>query len=186
MRKGRVAGILLLAASLALAAEPSAKLASQSVYQLGSSWTDARGQKVELASLSGHPVLLAMVYTSCQMSCPLTIEQMKKIEAKLDPKAKANARFVIVSFDPARDTPKRLAEVAKERGLGGAGWALLTGKDDDVRELAAAIGFKYERLEGGDFTHSNLLTVLGPDGAIRAQVSGTEGDPAAAVKQLQP
>lgn len=179
MRKGL---ITLLLASVAMAAEP---LDTHSVYHLDSKWTDARGEQVELSSLAGHPVVLAMVYTSCQMSCPLTIDQMKRIEAKLDPKARANARFVLVSFDPARDTPKRLAEVARERRLTGANWVLLTGTDDSVRELAAVLGFKFERLESGDFTHSNILTVLGRDGVIKTQLSGTDADLAAAAHAVQ-
>ncbi|MFT3836868.1 MAG: SCO family protein [Myxococcaceae bacterium] len=179
MRKGLMT---LLLASAAFAAEP---LDTHSVYQLDAKWTDARGKKVELASLAGHPVVLAMVYTSCQMSCPLTIDQMKRIEAKLDPKARAQARFVLVSFDPARDTPKRLAEVARERRLTGSNWVLLSGSDDSVRELAAVIGFKFERLESGDFTHSNILTVLDAGGVIKTQVSGTDADIVAAAHAVQ-
>ena len=177
--------VAVLGALVAAGAEPAPKFSSESLYQLGSSFLDATGKKVELSSLAGHPVLLSMVYTNCQATCPLTIARMKAIASKLDAKTKASARFVLVSFDPKRDTPARLATVAKERALPAPAWVLLTGTDDAVRELAAALSFKYQPVEGGEFVHSTQLTVLGPDGVIRAQVSGDEATPEAAIQAMQ-
>ncbi len=176
---------VLLWATVALGGPPPLRFGGDSLYQLGSTWQDAAGTRARLDRLAGHPVLLAMIYTSCQASCPLTISEMQAIEKKLSPAARAQVRFVLVSFDPARDTPARLSEVAAEHHLPAPGWVLLTGKADGVRELAAVLGFRYQPLEGGEFTHSNLLTVLGPDGVIRAQLSGTGQDPAELLKALE-
>ncbi len=175
----------LLLATSALADKPEPKPATDSLYQLSAKWTDQAGKRATLDQQQGHPVLLALVYTSCQASCPLTLSEMQAVEAKLSPAAKAKARFVVVSFDPARDTPKKLAELAKKHHLAAPNWVLLTGTEDGVRELTAVLGFRFEKLEGGEFTHSNLLTVLGPDGVIRAQLEGTGKDPAELVKALE-
>ena len=44
-------------------------------------------------------------------------------------------------------------------------------------ELAAALGFKYKKIEGGEFSHSNLITVMDQEGKIRHQQSGLKKDP---------
>ena len=168
-----------------IAADRPPRWPSESVYHLVSRWTDQAGKQAPLSRFAGHPVLLAMVYTQCEASCPITVSQMRAIEAKLSPKAREAVRLVLVSFDPARDTRERLAEVAAERHLGSPRWTLLTGAQDQVDELAVVLGFKYQRLEGGDFSHSNLLTVLGPDGVIRGQLNGLGQDPQGLIEAIQ-
>ena len=59
------------------AAQP---LSGASVYNLSSRWTDQDGKTVELKSLSGKPVVIAMAYTSCKDICPLIVANMVAIE----------------------------------------------------------------------------------------------------------
>jgi protein SCO1/2 len=153
--------------------------ANPSLYDaLTSTWTTQKGEHVKLASLAGKPVVIAMIYAHCRAMCPLTIADMKSIERKL---GKGEARFVLVSFDPARDTPELLKQLALDDKLDD--WTLLGGSDGDVRELAAVLGVKY-RKAGDEFVHSAIITVLDERGAIIAQQVGTQRDDAALVEQV--
>lgn len=148
-----------------------------SVYDLEASWRDQSGATRSLASLRGAPVLLAMVYTHCTATCPLAVAELKRIAA-LEP----GVRLVLVSLDPARDDPERLARYAADHALDASRWTLLTGSDSDVRDLAATLSVRYRRVTPDDLAHSNLITLLDREGRIVRQTSGLMDD--AAVAQL--
>lgn len=148
-----------------------------SVYDLEASWRDQSGATRSLASLRGAPVLLAMVYTHCTATCPLAVAELKRIAA-LEP----GVRLVLVSLDPARDDPERLARYAADHALDASRWTLLTGSDSDVRDLAATLSVRYRRVTPDDLAHSNLITLLDREGRIVRQTSGPMDD--AAVTQL--
>lgn len=142
-----------------------------SLYDLTSTWKDSHGTTRSLASLGGRPVALAMIYTHCGASCPLTLMEMKRIEASTD----SRVALVFVSLDPSRDTPTELAEYAREHGLSADRWTLLSGTDDTIRELAAALGVRYRQLSTDEIAHSNLVTLLDAHGKVAAQSAGPEG-----------
>ena len=74
--------------------------------------------------------------------------------------------FVLVSLDPARDTPAQLAKFAASFRLDPAAWTLLTGDDEQVRELAALLGIRYRAEEDAQISHSNTYLVLDADGRM--------------------
>lgn len=140
-------------------------ITSASVYNLEGEWWDARGERAGLQRLAGRPQVVAMVYTSCAQACPAIVAEMKRVEASLGADA-PHVGFVLASMDPERDTPGKLAEFARRAGLDAERWTLLGAADDDVLELAAVLGVQYRRLPDGEFTHSNILTVLDANGEI--------------------
>jgi len=140
-----------------------------SVYDLGSAWRDQSSAPRTLSSLKGHPQLLALVYTSCVSTCPLTVSAMQLVEAK----ASGDVGFVLVSLDPARDGPAQLTEFAKQHGLSSR-WTLLSGDEKSVRELAAVLGVKYRRVSPNEIDHTSTLTVLDSAGRTVAQFAETD------------
>jgi len=82
--------------------------------------------------------------------------------------------MVMVSFDTERDTTEVLKKFRETRALD-KNWILLRGNDDAVRELAALLGVKFKRETDGQFAHSNLITILSPDGEIVHQRAGLSG-----------
>lgn len=160
--------------------------ASGSLYVLDQAWTDQGGEVVRLTDLAGRPRVVAMAYTSCVYACPRIIAEMKQIESALaDADPERAPGFVLFSIDPARDTPARLAEFAEQAGLDPARWTLLTGSEEQVLELSVLLGVKYRATESGDFAHSNLVTVLDGEGAVRARVEGLDTDVTPAVDALR-
>ena len=156
-------------------ASPATALPARSIYQLDASWTTDSGQPFHLADLRGRPVVLAMFFTSCGYACPRIVSDMTRIRATLPVDVRNRAMFVLVSFDDQRDTVPMLHAYREQHELSSSNWVLLRGAPDDIRELAAVLGVKYKKNASGMYEHSNLITVLDPDGGIAHQRSGLEG-----------
>lgn len=138
-----------------------------SIYELGLVLHDAHGERIGLDVHRGKPVLLTMFYASCSIACPALIEDVRRTLAAMPP----DVHVVLVSFDPARDTPARLAELAAARGLD-ARWTLAAPDEADARELAAAIGYRYRKLDNGEFFHGSTILLLDADGRPLARTEG--------------
>lgn len=174
-----------------LEADPAvaASLHGLPLYDLGSSWTTQQGDSIVLGDLAGRVRVVALVYTSCHGTCPLIVAELKRIEAAVPPGRVGEVGFVLVSLDPARDTPGRLARWATDNHLDQARWTLLNGSDGTVRELAATLGVRYQVQPDGEVAHANVITVLDAGGLVVHQQT-TLGDGAIAtsaiVNQLLP
>ena len=150
----------------------SAPLADKSIYQLGSKWTSDVGREVKLGVLRGRPQIVAMFFTTCEYACPIIVEKMIAIEQALPEALRGNVDFLLVTFDVERDTPELLKAYRAKKHLPTARWTLLRGKEDDVRELAALLGINYQRDARGQFSHSNVITILNPEGEVAFQQTG--------------
>src|SRR5687767_2928031 len=75
--------------------------------------TDHDGRPVSLGSYRGVPVLLFFGYTHCPDVCPLTLD---KLTRALRTAGVENVRILLVTLDPARDTPAVLKAYASRFG----------------------------------------------------------------------
>ena len=149
-----------------------------SIYHSETRWTDQRGRERTLRSLAGRVQVVAMLYTSCAYACPRLMLDLKRIEGELGPGYADDVHFLVVSIDPARDSPERLAEFARGSRLDPSRWTLLSGDPGDIRELAVLLGIQYRETAPGEWVHSNLLTVLDPEGVVIHRQLGLGADPA--------
>ena len=95
------------------------------------SLVDQDGRPVSLDSYRGHPVLLFFGYTRCPDVCPTTLTKLTK--AMKDAGGNADdIRILLITVDPANDTPGTLRDYTRHFGPAVAG---LTG---DSAALAAA------------------------------------------------
>lgn len=179
------AGVLRTAAAdRCCAPEAAARpLSDKSVYQLDATWTDDAGRPLKLADLSGHPVVLTMFFANCEYACPILVNDNKRLLAGLAPAMRDQVRFVLVSFDTARDTPAALHAYRDRMGLP-ADWMLLHGDAGNVRELAMLLGVRYKQDARGQFSHSNLITVLNAGGEIAFQREGLNTDVSETAKAM--
>jgi protein SCO1 len=136
-----------------------------SIYHLESEWWDQHGEHRRLGSLAGRVQVVSMVYTHCAYTCPRILAEMKRIESETAG-AGPGVGFVLVSIDPERDTPGRLAHFAGSTRLDPDRWTLLGGDDGDVLELSMLLGIRYRREGESEFSHSNTMLVLDPAGEI--------------------
>ncbi len=166
---------------------PSGPSSEGSLYELESVWKSQDGNAVRLDALGGKTRVFAMGYTSCQYACPRIIADLQRIEKALDEKGIGADKVEIsfISIDPVVDTPERLKALETEYGMDARRWLLLTGDEDGVLELAVALGMKYRKTTAMDFAHSNIITVLAPDGRIVYQTPEIGSDLSEALQAIE-
>jgi protein SCO1/2 len=93
----------------------------------------------------------------------VTIADIKQTLDALPAAAQRDVRVLLVSFDPARDTPTVLAGLGQQHHLDDR-WTLAVPSETDARTLAATIGVKYRKLDDGQMAHNIAITVLDGEG----------------------
>jgi protein SCO1/2 len=146
-----------------------AKWPPMSLFHLESTWINHNSKEIKMENLSGRPSIIAMVYTSCEHTCPMIIAKLIEIQKSIKEKERKNINLVLVSFDPDADTPKALSAYKKQRVLSDE-WSLFTGKKTAIRSLAAILGVSYKEISKGVFSHSNVITLLNKNGEIISQI----------------
>jgi protein SCO1/2 len=149
------------------AEEKSKPFPSNSIFWLNSDWVRHDGIHIHLSELGETPTIVSMVFLSCKYSCPLTIQDMKEIDRDLQKSAKKPYKMVLISIDPDRDTPKAMNAFIKGRHLDPSRWILLSSTAENIRELAAALGYSYKKDQAMDFAHSMLTWVFDKNGVKR-------------------
>ena len=118
-----------------------------------------------------------MIYSTCPHACPMTISKVKEIESSIDKVSKEGYKIVLASFDPKRDTPEKLKKYRQTRNLDPNRWMFLSAPNDGTaRELAVVLGISYKQLEDGEFSHSNVISLLDKQGVIKAKVESLSGN----------
>lgn len=176
--------IILAIGLLAAASAVSADLPRDSLYHVRTNFISHDGKEFTLSDLQGHPVVVTMAYTRCQFTCPMIVAKLKKIESALkkDPKL----RILIISFDHKRDTPESMTKFLKDKDLDPSRWIMAKGKTSgDVREIASLLEINYKEERNGEFSHSNVIALLGKNGVKRSVVYGVSADHNDLVKEAK-
>ncbi len=149
------------------------------------SFTDSTGRTVSLRELlrEGKPVVLTLVYYRCPALCGLvltgTVQALKQAGLALG----EDFRAVTVSIDPT-ETPEMAAE--RKRGhlqalglpSGSEAWSFLTGREEDIRPLAEAVGFRYAYdAQLQQYAHAAVIFVLTPEGRLSRYLYGVQYPP---------
>ncbi len=175
MKKWALGFILIFVVGGNLMAEDF--IPKDSVYLSESHWKEQSGKAIQLKSFKGQVVIMTMVYTGCEYSCPMTLKKLEQIEKDLLAAGVQRYRFVGASFDPKYDTPQALNKYMKKRKLSPEHWTFMTGvSDGDVREVAVLLGINYQREGKRDFSHSNGFVMLDDAGKIVAKLNGLNAD----------
>ncbi len=148
-------------------------------------FTDEAGKAVRLGDYfdGKRPVIITLNYSNCPMLCSLELDGLVKGLKQVDLELGKGYRAVTVSLDP-KETPK-VASKTKRRYLKQygrsnveQGWHFLTGKEENIRALAKAIGFKYRYDADKDqYYHTAAIAIGTPVGKIARYLYGIEFDP---------
>jgi len=142
----------------------------------------ADGTVTSLAATNGRVRIASLFYTHCPRMCPLTIATLQSIERTLTGAERARLAVVLLSLDPARDSPAQLAALRSERGLDGARWLLGRTAPQSVPQLSAAFATRITRSAAGGIDHTPALLLLDEHGAVLARTTNvTDIDPVFAV-----
>ena len=118
------------------------------------------------------PVIVTLVYYTCPGICNALLNGFTQTLAEMEWTAGEEFQIVTVSIDPT-ETPQ-LAVGKKNsylsyygRPQAEDGWRFLVGDEENIKQLAAAVGFKYRFEPGtGLYTHAAGLMICTPDGRL--------------------
>jgi len=148
-----------------------------SIYGLKTSWTDQNGISKVLKDYSGKPVIISMVYTSCAHTCPMTISKIEQIKKNLEKSGLKDFRIVLASFDDVTDSPKHLKAYMQKRKLDDSQWTFLSPKSQkEAREMSVVLGISFKQLAEGEYSHSNVITLLDKTGVPVAKIDNLSAD----------
>lgn len=144
------------------------------------------GEAANLSDLNGKYTVLYFGYTFCPDFCPATLTDYRLIARELGEQAE-QVNFVLVSVDPARDTPELLSRYVTRFN---PDFLAYTGDPAALDSLMADFGAFYDVMneddDGGFYmvSHTASSFVLDPEGQlVTVYTFGTEVD--AIVADLQ-
>lgn len=180
--------LFLVAATLGLAvvwrrSTPTAlpalvDLSARATYQ--PFWVETAGGRLALEDLRGQAVVVYFGYTSCPDFCPTTMATLAAAVAGLDPAARSRVTAVMVSLDPERDTPARLAEYVAffDPSFHGG-----TRRPEELGPITQDWGVVYRKVPtpgsamGWSIDHTTDAVLVGPDGRVIERIPhGTPPD----------
>lgn len=149
--------------------EPPAPRVDPSLYSRRWTWTDEQGSSVQLGRWRGKPLVVTAVFTSCKATCPRTIDRLRKVHARFLAEGR-DAKFVLVTLDPANDTPERMRRFKEERGLP-ASWTFLAGGEGQTRALVRMLGIHLMDLDD-HIMHDGAIVVFDERGVASRSYTG--------------
>jgi len=124
--------------------------------------TTTSGQRAALSDLDAPYLLVFFGYTSCPDVCPLTMARLAR--AYRDLGEPERVRVVMVTVDPATDTPERLR--AYVEGFHPA-FLGMRGSNQEIAAAALRFYVGVNALGDGLVAHSDPVALLGPDRRMR-------------------
>jgi protein SCO1/2 len=126
------------------------------------------GEPVRLSDWRGRWVALYFGYTFCPDVCPTTLAQLAQARRRLGAEA-ARVQVLMVTVDPERDTPERLAAYVRAFDPSFVG---LTGTPAAIAAVAGPLGVYFARQEvegaaGYLVDHTASVLLLDPQGRLR-------------------
>ena len=126
---------------------------------------DHRGDSFDRAALTGHWTLLFFGFTHCPDICPTTMSFLARLVQELESTEAADTRVVMVTVDPARDTPEVLAQYVPYFDPAFLG---VTGNFIDVLGLARGFNAPFKKVTVADgsyqLDHSANIALVNPRG----------------------
>jgi protein SCO1/2 len=144
-------------------------------------FVDDQGKDVVLGQYFGkRPVVLALVYYNCPMLCSLVQNSLAGTMAILNLTAGKDYDVVVVSVNPG-ETPAQAAD-AKGKMLtlyrhpgSDAGFHFLTGREENIKKLADAVGFRYTYDPAiAQYAHPAVITFLTPQAKVSRYLFGID------------
>ena len=140
---------------------------------------DASGAPLKLRDLTrGRVTVMSFIYTRCAAAkaCPYAtgvLSQLYRHSAE-DPALAAGLRLISMSFDPAKDTPQRMADYARVAHSDqlAAEWRFLTTSPEKLNPILEAYGQAVDKKENpldptGPLNHTLRVFLIDREGRIR-------------------
>ncbi len=127
----------------------------------------ANGESFRLSDQEGKIVLLFFGYTSCPDVCPTTLAIFKQVHERLGDDAQM-VRFVMITADPDRDTPEKVAAYVAQFNSEFIG---LSGSLADLGTIWKELGVFVEKQDSGSaagylVSHTASVYVIDQNGDL--------------------
>ncbi|RTZ45439.1 SCO family protein [Candidimonas sp. SYP-B2681] len=134
---------------------------------------DGSGKVRGLADYKGKVALVFFGYTQCPDVCPTAMAELSQTMELLGPDA-AKVQVIMISVDPARDTPEVLSAYVQAFNPSFVG---LTGTPEQLNKTAKSFKAYYAKSSGGTaeqygMDHASSFYVLDQDGEARVLIAG--------------
>ena len=126
--------------------------------------TDDHGEPFTREDLQGKWSLLFFGFTHCPDICPLTLLDLSRLLPTLPKEIAEDTQVILVSLDPARDTPEVLNEYVAAFNKDFIG---VTGEFLTLRRFANELNVAFAKVtQGEDYTvdHSGNIVLINPMG----------------------
>lgn len=126
--------------------------------------TDHNGNDFTRAQLQGKWSLIFFGFTHCPDICPMTLLELHRLLPDLPEDVRKNTQVILVTLDPARDTPQVLKEYVAAFNPNFIG---VTGEFLTIRRFANEVNVAFAKVtQGEDYTvdHSGNLVLINPRG----------------------
>jgi len=105
----------------------------------GISLTSQDGEQLGAAELSGHVLLVNLMFTSCASVCPAQTRALAEVRARLPKSVRERVHFVSVSVDPDNDDAAALKSFARAHGAEQPGWHFARTDAESTRRLGGRL-----------------------------------------------
>ena len=128
---------------------------------------------VSLSQFRGKVVALNFIYTSCVLPqfCYRLANHFGVVQKRFTERMGRDLVLLTVTFDPARDTPERLAEYSRQWNAEPTLWHFLTGSAPEIRRVCGLFGVDAFPDEGL-ISHSTRTVVIDRRGMLAASIDG--------------
>jgi protein SCO1/2 len=127
----------------------------------------------DLSLLRGRPVLVTFAFAHCRTVCPLVVNDALAARRAAGNPAPA---VVVVTLDPWRDTPSRLASIASRWELPEDAWVLSGPVDEVNRALDRWDVARSRNQRDGEVVHAPLTYLVDARGVVTHRTGGRAED----------
>lgn len=128
--------------------------------------------------IEGKVFVAEYFFTTCKSICPIMNKQMQRVQQAI--KGNSNVKILSFTVDPETDTVAQMKRYATSHNAVKGQWHFLTGKQEDLYNLARKSFFVLKPAEvqnqgdvGSDFIHTNNFVLVDGQGRIRGYYDGT-------------
>ncbi|GEM_PF-5846874 len=130
------------------------------------------GKEFRLSDLRGSGLVVSFIYTNCDVAsmCPMAADKLVEVQKAMRGE---EVRFLLISFDPQRDTAEKMREFAARHSIDTSNFWLATGPAEEVGSLAKSLNNHYRQAKPGLYDHTIVVALVDRDGVLRDDFFGT-------------
>ncbi|HBW00271.1 MAG TPA: hypothetical protein DEF03_03660 [Bacteroidetes bacterium] len=168
---------------------------TESFRDLSVTLTDHRGQTVTFPDdYLGSPMIIGYVYTNCPDICSLITANVNQIEGLVresnpdlaEQSSTDQPSYILMTFDPARDTPEQMAKYAASFNMADEPFHFLTGDSTAIQtvmeRMRVRTSVSYDTVNASGqrvyfLSHSDKIYLLDEDASLVYEYGGSMTTP---------